>query len=203
MKDLFNRIADEALNQKPLSEEQTLELVLKAQDGDSQATNQLIKSYEHIYLSPARSFGSNIGDPLDYFQVACIKLAEAIQRYKPTSNFESFAYIVGVNRMKDHYLYEKRRHHLPIDFNLHSNHPSIMKKLEKQDLDSLIQSLSSDLSSNQKQVIFLSLQNYTLADIARITNTSKGSVKTQGHRARNKMRNCLNSNNVRKQDYFF
>jgi RNA polymerase sigma factor (sigma-70 family) len=65
-------------------DDETLELVLRAQRGDAAALNQIIETHLHLakwYVGKCRGFG--LEDPNDVFQNAILSIYRAIRTFKP------------------------------------------------------------------------------------------------------------------------
>ena len=66
---------------KTLKHEETNELLRRAHAGDKAARNLLVECYLKLVLSAVQRFSGRGGNPDDLFQVGCIGLIKAIERF--------------------------------------------------------------------------------------------------------------------------
>ena len=85
----FNENSD-----KYLSKEQELELIIKAQQGDIEARNELIINNKKLIISIARKYISNKMDLEDLVHEGIFGLNKAIDKYDITKNYRLSTYAV-------------------------------------------------------------------------------------------------------------
>lgn len=66
---------------KTLKNDETNELLRRAHAGDREARNRLVESNLKLVLSAVQRFSNRGGNPDDFFQVGCIGLIKAIERF--------------------------------------------------------------------------------------------------------------------------
>lgn len=88
---------------KPLSDEQTRCLLCKVKEGDSQARQQLMECNLRLVMSVVQRFAGR-GEPEDLFQIGCIGLAKAIDRFNTEYDvrFSTYAVPVIIGEIKRH-----------------------------------------------------------------------------------------------------
>lgn len=87
---------------KTLKSDETNELLRRAHEGDKQARNLLVESNLKLVLSAVQRFSNRGGNPDDLFQVGCIGLIKAIERFDINLGLKlstyAFSLIVGEMR---------------------------------------------------------------------------------------------------------
>lgn len=66
---------------RTLKSDETNELLRRAHAGDKSARNRLVESNLKLVLSAVQRFSNRGGNPDDLFQVGCIGLIKAIERF--------------------------------------------------------------------------------------------------------------------------
>ena len=75
-----------------------IELIHKAQKGDSFAFEQLVSSYDSQVLSLAYSIVGNPDDAQDIYQEALISAYRALPKFRMQSDFFTWLYRIAVNK---------------------------------------------------------------------------------------------------------
>jgi len=101
-----------------LNEKQVHELIQAAQAGDKASRDALLRFHRPWAESLARRsrWRETPGSEGDAASVALLALNEAIDRYRPgAKSFRAYAYLVIMNRLRDHFRREARQRHLSLD----------------------------------------------------------------------------------------
>ncbi len=183
----------------------TAELIEHAQRDDYQALEELIKKEQKgvyasfYYLAPDRN------DLLDLTQEALWRMSKNIKRLKSPQNFKSWLSHIITNLFYDQ-LRKKKRVPDVVSIDTHWNNEDetcpvydIKDKKAKPEDKSLSRELSEviretirNLPEHFRFVIILrELQGLSYEEIADITNTNVGTVKSRIARARNKLQEEL------------
>ena len=74
-----------------------LALVIRAQEGDYQAFDALVKKYQHRLLALAQRFVGSPDEAMDVVQDSFIKIYKALGRFRGESAFYTWIYRITVN----------------------------------------------------------------------------------------------------------
>lgn len=85
------------------------ELVLRAQSGDKQAFDLLVKKYQHRIIGLANRFVNNPDTALDVAQDCFIKAYRALPNFRGDSAFYTWLYRICINTAKNYLSSAKRR----------------------------------------------------------------------------------------------
>jgi len=177
-----------------------IELIYKAQKGDSFAFEQLVNSYDRQVLSLAYSIVGNPDDAQDIYQEALISAYKALPKFRMQSDFFTWLYRIAVNKAinfkrknlkyqnesitksdSDSYGFD---HDLRISLSETPEEVTIQKELKE-----LIEEAVLLLSSKEKMAFVLChQQGYKLREAAELMNCSLGTVKSYLFRSREKLK---------------
>lgn len=183
-----------------LNEEQLVELLQRAQkEGDSEAFGELYRRYANRIYRYLLSKTGNVALAEDLTAEVFVRLIERIGQYTiaPRDNiaiFSAWLYRIAHNLMID----EMRKHqrHTSLEPNdlAHLNEPKpsvaalVERKLESEQVFKRLAALSDE----QRQVILLRfIEQYSIAETARIMGKSEGAVKVLQYRAMQNLRTLL------------
>jgi len=167
--------------------------------GNPAAFEELVRQYQPYAYSLAVRMLCDEQEAEDAVQEAFINVWRSIDRYDPSVRFTTWLYRIVTNLCLDHLRARRRRNW--ISFSRTGNEegaaeiradgsPSDLASTE--DLISIIRTLSSGLPETQQTVFVLrDLQDLSIREVCSITGLSEGSVKTNLHYARRKIRDHL------------
>ncbi len=169
-------------------------LLKKAQNGDIEAVEKLLRRYERYVFNTALGFFKNAYDASDAAQEAMIKIYRKIGAFRGDASFRSWIFRITINVCKD--MLRKTKEVLPIDdedfANLQSDsmtpEQALDNKLERARVIDAIQQLDEDF---RNVIILRELNDESYEDIARQLDISEGTVKSRIFRARNKLKELL------------
>lgn len=183
----------------------TEELVLKAQNDDIDALEELIKRYQNTVYATFYYLNKDSHDILDLTQEALVKMSRNIKSLREPKKFKSWLNQIVTNIFYDH-IRKNNRKPDTITIEKHENPitgastPIELVSKEKNpeehslgtELNSLIESSIQKLPNSFKLAIVLrEFQGLSYEEIANITETSVGTVKSRIARARNKLQEEL------------
>jgi RNA polymerase sigma-70 factor (ECF subfamily) len=167
--------------------------------GDTAAFEELVRQNQPYAYSLAVRMLGNEQEAEDAVQEAFIRVWRSIDRYDPRVRFTTWLYRIVTNHCLDHLRSRRRRNWVPIsddgdernDVELQAGcDPSVQSSGE--DLFSIIRKLADVLPETQRTVFVLrDLQDLSIQEVCSITGLSQGSVKTNLHYARRKLREHL------------
>lgn len=184
-----------------LSDFNDQELIARAQNGDTEAFNPLVRKYQQkIYHLIYRKVGDR-ETAQDLCQEVFLKAWQALPNFKGHSVFYSWLYQIAVNRSID-FLRKRDRgkilgfEELPQNaddtLQMTDLHPSPCEVLEKKELGHIIRKAIRKLPLGQRNVIYLRhWEGLPIKEIASRLGKSENTVKTYLHYAHRKLRNIL------------
>lgn len=166
--------------------------------GDTAAFEELVRQYQpYAYSLAARMLG-NEQEAEDAVQEAFIRVWRSIDRYDPAVRFTTWLYRIVTNLCLDHLRSRRRRNWVTISDDSDERNSDLQAgsdpsdQTSGEDLLSIIRKLSYVLPETQRTVFVLrDLQDLSIQEVCSITGLSQGSVKTNLHYARRKLREQL------------
>ncbi len=154
-------------------------LVKRAQRGDRFAFEQLVERHQHrLFTLAARTLGSRT-DAEDAVQDAFLRAWRNIGSFRGGSLFSTWLYRICVNAAHDQRM---RRHADPVE-PVESADPR--DRFADQELSSELQQALGALDDAQREVVVLyDVLGASYAEIAEITETAEGTVKSRLFRGR-------------------
>lgn len=182
-----------------------IELIHKAQNGDSFAFEQLVSGYDRQVLSLAYSIVGNPDDAQDIYQEALIAAYRALPKFRIESNFFTWLYRIAVNKAinfkRKNLKYQVESitksgsdsyapdHDLRISLSDTPEEVTVRKELK-----TIIDEAVLLLSTRERMAFVLCHQEgYKLREAAELMNCSLGSVKSYLFRSREKLKAHLKS----------
>lgn len=170
----------------------TQQLVLDAQSGNSDAFHKLVTIYDKRIMTLALQLTRNIHDAEDLYQEVFLKAFKKIKTYKFRSEFYTWLYRITVNTAINH----KRKipFVIPLDTEIIPDKDIRTDRNLNEVLDLINQPMKL-LSRKQSTVFVLKyLQGLPIKSIAVIMNISEGTVKRYLFRAVEKIRKSTKGN---------
>lgn len=173
-------------------------LVYKSKQGNKEAFEQLVKLYQNKVYALCYQLTSNQSDAQDLAQEAFVKAYRSLSGFRNEADFGTWMHRITVNL----WINTKRRKkpevsldatidtgNGEINFEVASNEETPDEKLERKELNMLVQLALNDLSEEHKTVLVLrEMQGYNYEEIAQITGCSLGTVKSRINRARQNLK---------------
>jgi RNA polymerase sigma-70 factor (ECF subfamily) len=180
------------------------ELILRAQQGDAMAFEQLVFRHDRKVLSLAAQYVTNADDAKDIYQEVFIRVFRGLKRFQFRSEFSTWLHRVTVNVCITHRSRQKHKaRYVPIHDDQDSEDPHGVLQLQAEDnladqqardteISSRIESALDRLSPKQRMVFTLRhVEGQKLKEIAEVMNCKEGTVKRYLFSATRKMRNEL------------
>lgn len=179
------------------------ELIQRAKNGDSEAFGELIASHERLVYNIALRTVKNPEDARDISQEAFIKAYKNIKKFDEKSAFSTWIYKITVNTAIDEMRRRKGKETVSADMELDLGEGSVAMQLidgdgtpeeeavrqeTRRDILSAIDMLSEE---HRRVVVLRDLNGLSYSDIAEITDSTMGTVKSRLARARAQLRNIL------------
>jgi RNA polymerase sigma factor (sigma-70 family) len=165
-------------------------LVLRCQEGDQLSLSLLIRKWQPAFLRFAMIVTKDSDLAADVVQDAWIRIIKSMQQLRDPVSFEAWAYRIVNNSCMD--LIRKRRRRWKQQTEDMMDEETKVNAFDTFIEQDQVQALLGQLSEKHRSVLALHyLQGFQVKDIARITNTPRGTVKSQLFNAREKFRNLL------------
>lgn len=178
-------------------------VVLRAQNGDSEAFEEIVKQHERKIYNLAYRYTGSSEDALDICQETFIKIYRSIKNFKGESSFSTWIYRVASNVCIDYIRKDKKTISLSDDDNyisetLESPNGDPEKELSRKELSSEISKSLLQINEDQREIIVLrDIEGYSYEEIAQLLDISEGTVKSRIARGRKKLQTILiNRGNV-------
>lgn len=175
-------------------------LILQAQEGDIGAFNKLVAQYQELVFNVAYRIMGDADVAEDVGQETFIAAYQNLKAFRGGS-FKSWLIRVATNRCYDELRRRKRRPQTSLDAIMDENEsfaflrsPADSPETHRQrvELALVIERCLQDLPDEQRIVTVLGdVEGYDYQEIATITRSSLGTVKSRLSRARAKLRDCL------------
>ncbi|RME09306.1 MAG: sigma-70 family RNA polymerase sigma factor [Ardenticatenia bacterium] len=186
-----------------LNEEQLVALLQRAQkEGDPEAFGELYRRYANRIYRYLLSKTGNVALAEDLTSQVFVRLIERIGQYTiaPRENiaiFSAWLYRIAHNLMIDEIRKQQRQANINANDlqHLDTPQPSIAGEVERKlESEHLLKRLNA-LSEEQRQVILLRfIEQYSIAETARIMGKTEGAVKVLQYRAIKNLRTLLGGN---------
>lgn len=182
-----------------MEEEEELQIVKRAQDGDREAFQELVENYQRKVYSICYGMLKNQQDSLDVSQEVFIKVYKYLDNFNHNSSFYTWLYRITVNKCIDFIRKQKRRSEVDYDDTIQRNTevegdenimPSTLgiqpdrvygrKELREKMLEAL-----DTLSEKHRTILILrEVEGLAYEEMADVLGISKGTVMSRLYHAR-------------------
>lgn len=175
-------------------------LIEKSQSGQVKAFEELILNYEKKAYNIAYKVLRDEQDALDISQEAFIKLYKNINKFEFQSSFSTWLYRIVMNTALDfnkkkklstvslNETYEDGNEKLEIADNYETPESALETKISRNIIKEGIDSLDQE---HRVVILLRDVEGFSYDEIAEITSTNKGTVKSRISRARKKLKTWL------------
>lgn len=189
-----------------MNENQETKLIQSAKKGNKVAFEQLIELYEKKVYNIALHMLKNEEDAKDAAQDSLIKIYRNIKKFDGKSSFSTWVYRVTVNTSLDLIRKKKsskERDTYSLDDQIQVNEQNTMamghqgtihpeSHVMKQERLAYLKNALELLNEEQRMMIVLrDIQGFSYKEIADITKTTEGTVKSRLNRSRKKLKEIL------------
>src|SRR6267142_3663648 len=193
----------ELTDQVPAVPTAEMDLVRRAQKGDLEAYDELIKRYQERIYATVYHMTSNHEDANDLAQDAFIKAFQALKSFKGGSSFYTWLYRIAVNKTINFLKQRKNRQHMSLnDIDFQAEHDPdlvalISDKTPRRDaglteLQEKLNTALQKLSDSHRLVVTLhDVQGLSHEEIAKIMDCNIGTVRSRLFYARQQLQAYL------------
>jgi RNA polymerase sigma-70 factor (ECF subfamily) len=178
-------------------------VVQKVQAGDVAAFDQLVQKYREHLFSVIYNMTSNREDASDLTQDTFIKAFQAIGRFKGKSSFFTWIYRIAINTTMTFLKKRSRRRYISYEnIDEEVSNSEIFERLtakNRTETGALVQELQEKLNDSLQKlspkhrtvVVLHEIEGLGHAEIAEITQTSVGTVRSRLHYAKQQLQTYL------------
>jgi RNA polymerase sigma-70 factor (ECF subfamily) len=199
-------MTDPAIRQESDSTAPTeeMDLVRRAQRGDLEAYDELIKRYQERIYATVYHMTSNHEDANDIAQEAFIKAFQALKSFKGGSSFYTWLYRIAVNKTINFLKQRKNRTHMSLnDLDFNAEHdPDLMALISDNtprraaglnELQEKLNAALMKLSEPHRLVVVMhDVQGLSHEEIAKTMECNIGTVRSRLFYARQQLQGWLN-----------
>ena len=183
--------------------DQEKDWVKRAQQGDLQAYDELVKAYQERIYATIYHMTGNHEDANDLAQDAFIKAYQALKSFKGGSSFYTWLYRIAINKTINFLNQRKGKYHMSLndlDFQT-EQHPDLVALISEQtplrnaglnELQKKLNEALLKLSETHRTVVVLhDVQGLAHEEIAEILKCNIGTVRSRLFYARQQLQNSL------------
>ncbi len=175
------------------------ELVLKAQQGDVHAFDELVERYHGKIYGLTYNMTSNREDAEDLTQDIFVKAFQALPRFKGKSSFYTWLYRIAVNKTINYRKKRNRKRALSLDqfdnevklddvYNDLTSKGSPLRNLSLSELHKKLNEAMQNLSEKHRTVVVLhDMQGIPHEEIAKMVGASVGTIRSRLFYARRQL----------------
>jgi RNA polymerase sigma-70 factor (ECF subfamily) len=180
-------------------EDEELQLVKRAQDGDQQAFQELVENYQRKVYSICYGMLKHKQDSLDVSQEVFIKVFKYLENFNFNSSFYTWLYRITVNKCIDYIRKQSRRSEVDYDDTIQRNNevigddnimPSTLgiqpdRVYGRQELREKMLEALDTLSEKHRTILILrEVEGLAYEEMAEVLDISKGTVMSRLYHAR-------------------
>ena len=183
--------------------QQETELIIRAQNGNASAFEELIYNYDKKVLALAMKYVKNEDDAKDIYQDVFIRVYKGLKKFQFNSEFSTWLYRIVVNVCLTHKTRSGRREFISIHtdnedesintgLELEDSQPVPERVVTNNEISEHINKALDALSPRQKMIFILKhYEGYKLKEIAEMLRCGEGTIKKYLFDAVRKMRTQL------------
>lgn len=194
-----NPEADDRTDSEQAPETPDQELVLKAQQGDVHAFDELVERYHGKIYGLTYNMTSNREDAEDLTQEVFIKAFQALPRFKGKSSFYTWLYRIAVNKTINYRKKRNRKRAMSLDqfdqeiklddvYRDLTSKGSPLRNLSLSELQKKLNEAMQNLSEKHRTVVVLhDMQGIPHEEIAKMVGASVGTIRSRLFYARRQL----------------
>jgi len=175
-------------------------LVARSRGGDVRAFDELVRRHQQtVYRLAYRLLGDH-EDAGDAAQEAFLRAYENLPRFRADGNFRNWLLTIATNHCLSFRRYRRRRVMAPLDEVTDARRPDwaeeepddpVQVTTGRESLDRVKAAIAALPARQRAAITLFTLDNLTIAGVARVMRCSQGTVKATIHRARENLRRML------------
>ena len=179
-------------------------LIKNIKKGDTDAFDQLVRSFEKKVYNTALRYCKNPDDAFDISQDVFLRVYRYISDFKGDSSLSTWIYRITVNLCTDYVRKDKTNKTVPLyssndeeeyELQLPDDSPSPEELYETKEKIDLLRKAIDNLPDDHREIIVLrDINGLQYEEIARVLEINVGTVKSRISRARDKLKSILLQN---------
>ncbi len=183
--------------------QQETELIIRAQNGNASAFEELIYNYDKKVLALAMKYVKNEDDAKDIYQDVFIRVYKGLKKFQFNSEFSTWLYRIVVNVCLTHKTRRSRREFVSIHpdnedesansgLEIEDSEPAPERAVTSMEISEHINKALETLPPRQKMIFILKhYEGYKLKEIAEMLRCGEGTIKKYLFEAVRKLRTQL------------
>ncbi|MBL8212162.1 MAG: RNA polymerase sigma factor [Bryobacterales bacterium] len=166
-------------------------LMVRYQNGDPDAVDELVRTCSPVLLPFLGAFGLSRADTEDLFQECWIRVHKARHTYRAPEPVLPWIFAIARHTRLDGYRRRRKRENREVLVASPPERSAPVQESAGADLTA-VQRMLESLPEAQREVIFmLKVAGMSLEEVARATSSTVGAIKQKAHRAYEKLRLVL------------
>jgi len=175
--------------------DEDLDLIIRIENGEREAFNELVLKYQKPLYSLLYRMVSDHDDASDLLQKTFVKAFTGLKGFERRSSFKTWLYQIAINLAKNVYRDRSRIEKVSIDDVIIRRDPKTLETLIKQERGLLLRQSLTRLPEKQRLTLILRVQEARkFEEIAAIMKCSVGTAKANYHHAVQKLKKIMGEN---------
>jgi RNA polymerase sigma-70 factor (ECF subfamily) len=182
------------------------DIIVSIRKGNIDEFEKLVQKYQKMAFNIAYRITGSYEDACEVVQDAFLSGYRNLDGFKGTSKFSTWLCSIVINLSKNRIIKMKAKNRYeqfslddpaetidgPIEREVSSREPTVLDKLEREELREKVQDCIRGLDHEFREVIVLrDIQGFSYDEMAGILNIVEGTVKSRLFRARDAVKDCL------------
>ncbi len=203
---LFNTSRTKSEKDKGVSRAEEQALIARCKDGDISAFDELVRCFQKRVYNFAYGIAGNYDDANDVAQEAFVRVFNSIGTFRGDANFTTWIYRIVTNVYLDERKKAKSHRHTSLDEYIDLDENSVSRQIEDEsplpdevaenkERNQIVRTAINSLPDYQRIIMTLyHLHDRSYEEIADILHLPIGTVKSRLNRARQALKEILESN---------
>lgn len=203
---LFNTSRTKSEKDKGVSRAEEQALIARCKDGDISAFDELVRCFQKRVYNFAYGIAGNYDDANDVAQEAFVRVFNSIGTFRGDANFTTWIYRIVTNVYLDERKKAKSHRHTSLDEYIDLDENSVSRQIEDEsplpdevaenkERNQIVRAAINSLPDYQRIIMTLyHLHDRSYEEIADILHLPIGTVKSRLNRARQALKEILESN---------
>jgi len=175
--------------------DEDLDLIIRIENGEREAFNELVLKYQKPLYSLLYRMVSDHDDASDLLQKTFVKAFTGLKGFERRSSFKTWLYQIAINLAKNVYRDRSRIEKVSIDDVIIRRDPKTLETLIKQERGLMLRQSLAGLPEKQRLTLILRVQEARkFEEIAAIMKCSVGTAKANYHHAVQKLKKIMGEN---------
>lgn len=171
-------------------------LLKRLKEGDRDAITEVIEDNQRSIFALAYRFTGNREDAKDITQETFMKAIKNIKSFRGDSEISTWLYAIASNLLRDKARKNKGFETTTLDEEIIADNPSPLEQYEMKERKSIVRKALKSLPPEMRTAFLLRFESgLKIAEIAKATGKSEGTIKAQIHDALSRVRKIMGGEN--------